>query len=215
MGCLFGKEETKCPTCQIKTELPEQLFDSDVEAYEKFVVLHKCKNGHGLAADGILWSDPRLESYEKEIQLTLTLDILKQFWPSKPYDQPCAGFKLFFKDPPGQTNGLWLPRSNLVEGTKLYVAVEKPPAAPTVIEMVAGAVFDAGLSPENLVPIPDRLLEKLVPIVDPLGLEERFGKLAKSIEAKGAEWGDYEDEMEHKKARVLRWDPPPTSPQQM
>mmetsp|Transcript_35334 Transcript_35334/g.65892 ORF Transcript_35334/g.65892 Transcript_35334/m.65892 type:complete len:226 (-) Transcript_35334:159-836(-) len=217
MGCISSAPETiTCPNCKTKTELREQLFDSDVEADQKFNLFQTCKKcGQGLATDGCLWSKPTPESFETEMVIDLTDATLKQFVPSNPYDTPCKGFKLFFKVS-GKTHGLWLPKSNLVEGTKLYVAVDKPPPTgpASVGEAAAGLILTAVLMPEDLLPSPlpasveqriDAMIKHLPGVKE---YEQRLDAMLKVIEEKGCEWGGYEEEQKHKKARVMRWDPP-------
>jgi len=207
MGCISSVETIKCPKCQTKNELKLQSFDSDAAAIQHCTVLESCKQcGQGLASEGmVLWSKPTPESFETEMVIELTDATLKEFVPSNPYDAPCKGFKLFFKVS-DQTHGLWLPKRNLVEGTRLYVAVEKPAAKgpASVAEAVGGALITAVLSPEDLIPIPKSVERGL----DSLTGAARLEKICKDFETKGGEWMGYEEEQKHKTARVMRWDPP-------
>merc|ERR1740117_2850203 len=137
----------------------EQTFDSDAEAIQKFNLFQTCTQcGQGLASEPqvwAIWSKPTPESFETEMVIELTDATLKEFVPSNPWDAPCKGFKLFFKVS-GESHGLWLPKSSLVEGTKLYVAVEKPPpTGPTSVgDVVAVGIITAVLTPEDFISIP-------------------------------------------------------------
>lgn len=206
MGCFGGKEKVKCPSCQTVNELDEQSFENDADQIQRFSMFRQCKSckcGLVTEQNGILWSKPRPESYEAEMEIVLTDKVLQQFVPSNPYDSPCPGFKLFFKVG-DKDYGVWLPRSDLVEGTKLYVAVEKPPPdVKNVGEAVVAGVLTLMLAPEDLIPIPKAVDQMIEQIAMNLPGAERLDKLVKGIENWDG-WG-FDNEMKHESARVMRW----------
>mmetsp|Transcript_157514 Transcript_157514/g.482738 ORF Transcript_157514/g.482738 Transcript_157514/m.482738 type:complete len:218 (-) Transcript_157514:156-809(-) len=213
MGCLFSAETVTCPSCQTKNELVKQSFDSDSEAIQKYYTLAHCnKCGCGLATDGCLWSKPGLESFEAEMVIELTDDVLNRFVPSNPYDQPCKGFKFFFKGLNGQTHGLWLTKSDLKTGIRLHVAVSKPDQPESVADKMAGVILTAVLEPEDLIPIPKAVEELFEKMAKGLPGMARLERMAKELEENGGKWGGYEDEVKHEKARVMRWEAPEAQP---
>lgn len=150
------------------------------------------------------WSNPRTENYEFELGIELTDEILQQFLPSKPKDQPCKGFKLFFmaNDEP---YGVWLPHSDLVKGRKLYVGVPKFQMEGLSDEVVK-AVMSGVLNAEDTIPARQSVQERVDKISMGLPGMERLRKLAEGIN--DDEW-NWDKEPDHRMARLLRWEATP------
>lgn len=187
--------------------LPEHSYDNDSEGVHKYCTLVDCNNncGFGFAMDGpALWSKPHLETFEMETVIELTDEILQQFLPSKPKDKPFKGFKLFFTAN-DEAYGLWLPQCDLVKGRKLYVAVPRFSTegfSDEILKKVATGV----LTPEDIIPARLSVQERVDEISMGLPGMERLRRLAEDID--DGEW-DWDAEVVHHTARILRWDSPP------